>query len=299
MPDFATHKLFGESLDHIDAAVKYRGLFNWGLEGPDILFYRKVITGGSPYHKLGGRMHEESTMRLFDSMLAYCRQAEGEQKEQAKAYLYGFAGHYALDSTVHPYVFFHQSRCLQQNPKLHPGGVHCRLESDIDADIYTYLCGGSVTAFDPVEGYSLTVEEEQMLGAFYTYVLYDVYRVLIAPKEVAASLHDTTTVQKLLYGGSGTVMSAASVMDKMMKQEGTFTGHLKGKQPKWDSLNLNGDIWTNPWTGKESRENVPQLMDKSADLFSELLTVLTRNASGALLPLPIELNFSGKKAGGI
>ncbi|MEG1777597.1 MAG: zinc dependent phospholipase C family protein [Angelakisella sp.] len=299
MPDFATHQLFGESLELPAAAAAHPALFRWGLQGPDILFYRKVITGGSPYHKLGSRMHEEQTARLFSAMLAYCRQSEGEQQAQAQSYLYGFAGHYALDSTVHPYVYFHQNKCVEENPKLHPGGVHCRIESDMDTDIYAYLHGGGVTDLDPSEGYELTKGEEQTLGALYTYMLYEVYHILITPKEVAASVRDTTTVQKLLYGGSETVMSAATIMDKLMKQQGIFTGHLKGKQPRWDSLNLDGARWSNPWTGEESRESVPQLMDRAAERLTELLAVLTRNAAGAVLPLPIGLNFSGKATGSI
>ncbi|MEG0541296.1 MAG: zinc dependent phospholipase C family protein [Angelakisella sp.] len=294
MPDFATHQLFGESLELPEAAKKHPNLFRWGLQGPDILFYRKVLMGKSPYHKLGGRMHDECTPRLFASMLSYCRQAEGTVKEQAEAYIYGFAGHYAMDSTVHPYVLFHQNRRVAAHPKLYPGGVHCSIENDMDTDIYTYLHGKPVTTLNPAEGYQLTEEEEQTVGALYTYVLYDVYRILISPKEIGGSLRDTTTLQKLLYSGSGTVMGTATVLDKLMKQQGIFTGHLKGRQPQWDSLNLGGATWENPWTGMESCESVPQLMDRAADCYSQLLSVLTRNAAGALLPIPIKVNFSGK-----
>lgn len=294
MPDFATHHLFGESLEVSEAVRKHKSLFNWGLQGPDILFYRKVLTGKSPYHKLGNRMHEEQTSRLLGAMAAYCKQAQGEQRDCAEAYLRGFVGHYAMDSTIHPYVLYHQHRRVEATPHLMPGGVHCAIESDIDTDLYTYLRGCPVTTLDPAADYRLTSVEAQTVGALYTYVLYDTYRVLITPKEIGAAIKDTTAVQKLLYSGSGAVMGTAVVMDKIMKQQGIFTGHIKGKQPQWDSLNLGGESWKNPWTGEESRESIPQLMDRAADSYGTLVSVLCRNAAGALLPMPVEMNFSGR-----
>lgn len=294
MPDFATHQLFGESLETSEAVEKHKSLFNWGLQGPDILFYRKVITGKSPYHKLGSRMHEEHTVRLFRAMAAYCMQAQGEQRDCAEAYMRGFVGHYAMDSTIHPYVLYHQHRRVEATPHLAPGGVHCAIESDIDTDLYTYLHGRPVTTLDPARGYKLTAVEAQTVGALYTHLLYDAYRVLITPKEIGAAIKDTTAVQKLLYSGSGAVMGTAAALDRVMKQQGIFTGHIKGKQPQWDSLNLGGEPWENPWTGKQSRESIPQLMDRAADSYEALVSVLCRNAAGALLPIPIRINFSGK-----
>lgn len=294
MPDFAAHRLFGEHLELPAAAKKHWNVFCWGLQGPDILFYRRVVTGKSPYHKLGNRMHDEGTRQLFEAMTAYCRQAQGDYRDCAQAYLYGFAGHYALDSTVHPYVFYHQHQRVAAAPQLSPGGVHCAIESDIDSDLYSYLRGEPVTSFTPGEGCALTEAEGQTLGALYTYLLYDVYRALIPPKEVAAAIRDTTGVQRLLYGGGGPVLGVAAALDKLLNQQGVFTGHFKGRQPQWDSLNLGGNQWENPWTGEKSCESVPQLMDRAAESYGALVSLLERNAAGALLPLPITLNFAGK-----
>ena len=100
MADFVSHHLFGgQALAVFPAAVQqlakaHPACFYWGCQGPDPLFYRKILLG-SPLHKLGNRMHSEKTDELFAAFARGVHCLTGEAHEIAAAYFYGFVCHYA------------------------------------------------------------------------------------------------------------------------------------------------------------------------------------------------------------
>ena len=73
MADFVSHHLFGRQALTVFPAPAQRAAacrpacFFWGCQGPDPLFYRKILLG-SPLHKLGNRMHSEKTDELFAAL---------------------------------------------------------------------------------------------------------------------------------------------------------------------------------------------------------------------------------------
>ena len=137
MADFVSHHLFGRQALTVFPAPAQRAAacrpacFFWGCQGPDPLFYRKILLG-SPLHKLGNRMHSEKTDELFAALSRAVRDLSGDAQEIAAAYFYGFVCHYALDSEIHPYVYCLQVQFCTENPKLSASAVHSRIESDID-----------------------------------------------------------------------------------------------------------------------------------------------------------------------
>ena len=141
MADFVSHHLFGRQALTVFPAPAQRAAacrpacFFWGCQGPDPLFYRKILLG-SPLHKLGNRMHSEKTDELFAALSRAVRDLSGDAQEIAAAYFYGFVCHYALDSEIHPYVYCRQVQFCTENPKLSASAVHSRIESDIDYLLY-------------------------------------------------------------------------------------------------------------------------------------------------------------------
>lgn len=294
MPDFVTHHLFGDKLNPPPAAAAHPALFRWGLQGPDLFFYRKVLQG-SPHHAVAATLHESKTAALLEGMADYCRGLPEDTRPMAEAYLYGFAGHYALDSAVHPYVYAQQACMVAQQPRMTPGAAHSLIECDMDADLYSYLLHGLVCSFCPADHYTLSVPEKKALGALYTHILYSVYGTLMAPGEVVASMQDTLAVQSLLFSGSRLLRGAAGLLDAT-KGLGSrhYSSHVKGRQPQWDSLNLGHAPWCDPWTEEPRSESVLDLVETAAERYSRLVQLLRRNVGGALLAIPAELNFSGR-----
>ena len=294
MPDFATHHIFGENLEKSSAADKYPEIYRWGLQGPDILFFRKIRIKASRYHVLGKKMHEEKTAELFSAMVSFCKESNGEVKEQAQAYLQGFAAHYALDRFLHPYVQYHQDKLVLTKKHIHKGVAHCQIESDIDTDLYLYIHHKQVCKFYHEEDYLLPPTQLQTISALYTFVLYDVYRELISPVEIINAINNAKKIQKRLYCGRSSMVTFGKLVDTAIGMPGVILSHIKGNRPDWDSMNLGKDPWVNINTGKIEHTSVPQIMDHAAEYFINLHCILERNCRGAILPMPLEMDFSGK-----
>lgn len=92
------HRLEGQAAEIVEA---YPELFFIGLHGPDIFFYYKPLWK-SEVNKAGHIMHEWSGEKFFE--LAKEAVEKAENREAAKAYLYGVMCHFTLDAFCHGYV---------------------------------------------------------------------------------------------------------------------------------------------------------------------------------------------------
>ena len=98
---FGCDVLSGLSPEIQDVITRHRSLFDFGVHGPDLLFYYKPL-GKNSVNQIGYRSHER-TGRDFFAQAASAAQSARE-KEAALAYLYGVLCHFTLDRECHPYV---------------------------------------------------------------------------------------------------------------------------------------------------------------------------------------------------
>lgn len=107
MPTTYAHYRFGKDVykrlpdpakETIDA---FRGLYDIGLHGPDLLFYYRALTK-NPINQRGFAMHERPGREFFQAAAPVVNAMT--DSAPAMAYLYGFLCHFALDSSCHPYV---------------------------------------------------------------------------------------------------------------------------------------------------------------------------------------------------
>lgn len=156
MPAFVTHELLGTQVfSMLDEPIAEMLELNpspyfWGLQGPDLLFFRDAVFGRSMLPKYGNIMHTQKTDELFAAMSCYLNLHKGrKQYETLAAYILGFAAHYCLDREAHPYVYFKQiqkERVLDDDLKR---GVHMRIESDIDTAFYEMKTGKNIRKYRP------------------------------------------------------------------------------------------------------------------------------------------------------
>lgn len=107
MPTTYTHYRFGKDVlnrlpeNHQKIIEEYRDLYNIGLHGPDLLFYYKALKK-HPVNQTGFAMHDRPGYEFFQPAAEFVRLLNNQ--DAAKAYLFGFMCHFALDSKCHPYV---------------------------------------------------------------------------------------------------------------------------------------------------------------------------------------------------
>ena len=107
MPTTYAHYKFGQEVLNAlpgplkSSIEKNRELFDIGLHGPDILFYYRVVTKNR-VNQLGYAMHDRFADEFFTRAAKVLENAS--DKGAARAYLYGFICHFALDSECHNYI---------------------------------------------------------------------------------------------------------------------------------------------------------------------------------------------------
>ena len=107
MPTTYAHYKFGkEVLGALprplqNAVENNRELFDIGVHGPDILFYYNPIRK-NPVSGQGSELHDKMADEFFRNAIEVIGQAENPAA--ARAYIYGFICHFALDSECHPYI---------------------------------------------------------------------------------------------------------------------------------------------------------------------------------------------------
>ena len=265
MADFVSHHLFGEQAlavypAPVQALAESRpACFYWGCQGPDPLFYRKVLFG-SPLHKLGNRMHSERTDRLFAALAHGVHDLTGTAHEIASAYFYGFLCHYALDSEIHPYVYCRQEQIRSVDTRLSGSAVHCQIESDIDSLVYERVRRAPVTTFSPADSYTLEAEEKAVLAALLHAVLKAVYGADAPPYSLRRAFDEMLAWETFFYSESRGIYRAAQRLERLAGRGALLTGHMKTELPAWDALNLEHEPWGSLWTPGEVRtDSVPEL----------------------------------------
>lgn len=265
MADFVSHHLFGEQVHSVFPATvqelvrKHPVSFRWGCQGPDPLFYRKILFG-SPLHKLGNRMHSEKTDELFTALARGVHCLTGAAQEAAAAYFYGFLCHYALDSQIHPYVYCRQEQICSADAKLSASAVHCQIESDIDYLVYERAYHAPVTEFKPEGFYRLPVEEKAVLAVLLHAVLENVYGEDVPVRDLRRAFDEMLSWESFLYSENRAVYRGAQRLERMAGRGAILTGHMKIERPAWDALNEQHTPWHNLWTPEETRtDSVPEL----------------------------------------
>ncbi|MBS6546756.1 MAG: hypothetical protein KH319_05175 [Butyricicoccus pullicaecorum] len=269
MADFVSHYLFGElALEAFPtvvqlAAARRPAAFNWGLQGPDPLFYRSVAFG-SPLHKYGNQMHSEHTDELFFAFSRAVNRMTGENRAIAEAYFYGFLCHYALDSTLHPYVYCRQYECQEADPNLNASAVHCQIESDIDYALYDREYHAPVTEFDPGKYYQLAHDELAVLAVLLHYLLKTVYQVEVSTHDLRSAFREILTAERFLYSEHRAAYRGIQRVEGLLGKGALLSSHMKIEAPEWNALNLGHAPWRNLWHPEQERtESVPELFDSA------------------------------------
>ncbi|MDO4519386.1 MAG: zinc dependent phospholipase C family protein [Eubacteriales bacterium] len=127
MPTTYAHDLFGKKIykklpEEMRRILKEnKDLFRIGLHGPDVLFY--FMFSKNPVSSYGVKMHHTNAREFFEANMKLARETKDEQ---LLAYILGFACHFYLDSTCHPYVIR-----MAETGKI----SHTNLEKEMDREL--------------------------------------------------------------------------------------------------------------------------------------------------------------------
>ena len=114
MPAIYAHRMFGERVVSGLSRARFFEIFQYpeayalGLHGPDLLFYYRPLYGND-VRRRGEAMHAQSAAPFFTRARHIVRKSDNAAAD--RAYLYGFACHFCLDSACQPVVDALMRRC--------------------------------------------------------------------------------------------------------------------------------------------------------------------------------------------
>lgn len=237
-----------------------------GAQGPDPLFMLGIfpLRLSSKPSKLGNRLHSYRTGAF---LCALCRLAK-DGTDVDRAYALGFLTHYALDSTVHPYVY-----CKSYDEAGKYSSVrHTRLEKHWDS-LYYQREGGRGT---PVlmAGVAETKPEWPAIAALWQKAIDAVYpEEHVTEAMLLKAFADADKANRLTHSPSGIKYGIVWLLERLIGKPGLATSQMAPRFPtKQDILNTDNASWHNPSEpGRQRNESVPELLDAAAHRAAGLL----------------------------
>ena len=243
MPAHYAHYRFGDQLlPTLPANVsrpilRFRRLFDLGLQGPDLFFYYNILTENH-LQKQGKKFHAMTGQEFFGMI---CRRLRFEPTEAGQAYLYGLLAHYCLDRACHPLI----------QEAIEDGKVgHIELETEFDRHLMTLDGIAQPEIFDNSRHMTLTKGECVTISKLYPG---------IQPGDVLQSVQTMAAVTKFLATPKGN--QRAWMQKAAKKVVNKFTPFIMGETPNRNCAQLAEDLKTH--------------YDEAAALYPALLEQLT------------------------
>lgn len=141
MPAIYTHNVFAKNVyNNLDKKIqdtfkKSNNIYEIFAQSFDFLFYYNFLSlkPGRKIRKFGRYCHKNNTQDYLINIISYIKKNKLYNNPDILAYLFGSINHYALDTTMHPYINY-----LSKLPKDNIG-IHTKLEFEIDAYYYEKL----------------------------------------------------------------------------------------------------------------------------------------------------------------
>ena len=315
------YELIGESNDECQA-------FLLGNQGPDVLFYGSVNPLVRAARGLGTQMHREKTPELIRAFVEAANLSpriepskqmriqgarmvrEGAHStpfDIAWSYVLGFACHFILDSTLHPFIYGQQyALCDAGVPGLDRDSgheVHATIESELDELVLNVKRHEAIATFDPSErilkanDYVLDI-----ISTLYAEVAWSVFGKRIEPNAFKTSVKAFRQIQRLVYSSTGVKREAIGRVETIFRRF-SFLRALSHRNVRIEQSifdNHEHAPWTDPQTGQTRREGFWDLFDAAlgraeADVvgLTELKGHPERVVSASFDELTRDENFNG------
>ncbi len=141
MPATVTHAFFAKDVydilpEEMTQKLDLDRLKMFGQSVDSLMFYNLFsILPGKEMRKFQGYFHEHNSQDFFINLLKYIKFNNIEDID-VYTFMVGFICHYALDSTLHPYVVYKTGRFDKKKPSTYKyNNVHAFMETYIDNDM--------------------------------------------------------------------------------------------------------------------------------------------------------------------
>lgn len=304
MPAIITHHLFGEDAarelpDDILEGEEELLAFLLGNQGPDPFFsaFSTLPQRATNCHALADRMHDHGCMDALWGMRDAVSHLPASDSRIGRAFCLGFIGHYALDSTAHPFVYAQQYALIAAGDGLAGADseVHAVIESDIDVWTLRQLRGLSVANVPTTSFLARTERVARVAGALLAQVALQVYDLPVGVGEYAGAVADYEFLYHAIDPAGSPLQLFASRMEHLFRNH-SYTASLAHRlevDEDCPALNLDRCAWTDPADGGERMESFPDLYHDALDLWGELARLFATGDRDAFELASHGINYNG------
>ncbi len=289
MPGFITHLIFGDQTQSfIDSKETSKLLeshqtsFGLGLQGPDIFFYH--IPAYLFYKEnIGTVMHKQNVMLFFENLINARNSFEDNHDRRiCDAYIIGFIGHYSLDVTCHPYIYYKSNHFNNlKRSKSYDFGKHVSLETDIDHIVLKHYKKLLPSQFD----YGAAVEPSKHESAVIAELLFNTINntFLFNQIRLGTIIHAIKSfikLNRLMNDPTGKKKHSVRKIEQVIFKHCVISAMIPSdKIIKYqDPCNELHNSWFNPWYPEIPRsESIFDLMNKTMPTYLERIDLYMKS----------------------
>ena len=306
MPAVITHDLFGKDVyDELHGAQErpyeeYEA-FLLGNQGPDVLYFCALSPTLADAAKLGSQMHRCDPT----SLIAAFRDAAADLVEEVRplgmAYAAGFVCHYALDASLHPFVYAQEAALTGagvtglDDSDAHE--VHAEIESELDVLALSAKTGCTIAEFVPAQNIlRADARVLEVVSCLYKRVASQLFGKTISKDAFAKGVKNYRSALSALYSPTGVKRSVLGRLEKLVRRHSFLQAmsHRNELLTTSPFENREHATWTDPGTGAVRHESFWDLYDAArirTRLFLGFYPTATNEAIGAFTN---GLDFRGK-----
>lgn len=279
MPGISTHYIFGlNSYKKINnmkikfIIARHKEVFSLGLQGPDIFFDYLPLYIKSRKN-IARLLHTKNTGNFLMNMIHLIKTLEAQEEFSISlSYLYGFLGHYILDSETHPMIYYRTQ--YLDNPKDYISR-HIQLENDINTILLKQYLNLDPFQINFKYLFHLTKYEERVITKLLSDTINKTYPELKLDNPVVNhTLKFSKYSPQFFIDKNGYKERIASELENIIFKYRILSTKFvtNTKITTMDPLNLNNDCWHNPWKYKiHSNQSFMDLFQQSITSYKELL----------------------------
>lgn len=288
MPGFITHLIFGDQTQSFIESKEAKALlevhqtcYGLGLQGPDIFFYH--IPAYLFKKNIGTIMHRQNVMLFFENLInARNGFEDNHDRRICDAYIIGFIGHYSLDVSCHPYIYYKSEHFKNlKRSGSYDFGKHVSLETDIDHTLLYHYKSLLPSQFDYAGAVRPSNHETDVIATLLHQAINDTY---IFNKTrlglIKGAINSFIKLNHLMNDPTGKKKLRVRKLEQVIFKHCVISAMIPSdKKIKYaDPCNELHNKWYNPWNPDVPRtESIYDLMHKTMPLFIERINLYMKS----------------------
>ena len=277
--------------------------FLLGNQGPDPLYacVSALPQTGARCRRLADLMHESRTVDGLWALRDAVEHLPEGDKQVGRAWTLGYLGHYALDSTAHPYVYAEQDALIAAGTGLANAAseVHAVIESDIDVWMLRELRGQTV-ADVPTSSYLTRTERvSRVAGALVAQLSTQVYGLSVGGGDYGGAVADYELLYKVIDPRETAKLDALSRLESVARPHSYLRAlaHSTTVDESCPAANLDRRPWRDAISGETRTDSFPDLYHLALEKWERLARALASGDRDGVERECAGINMNGAREG--